>query len=84
MDGFHQLRHREAANVRWIEVHVLLPGDLPLETAHRRITRLEDGLRALFARGQTYITTHLEPTHAHDDHPDGHEAPEAPLATVSP
>jgi len=84
VDGFHQLRHREADSVRWIEVHVLLPGDLPLETAHRRITRLEDDLRALFPRGQTYITTHLEPTHAHDDHPDGHEAPEAPLDTVSP
>ena len=84
VDGFHQLRHREADNVRWIEVHVLMPGDLPLETAHGRITCLEDELRALFPRGQTYITTHLEPTHAHGDHPDGPEAPEDPLDAAAP
>ena len=84
VDGFHQLRHREADNVRWIEVHVLAPGDLSLETAHGRVTRLEDDLRALFPQGQTYITTHLEPTHAHGDHPDGHEAPEDPLDAASP
>jgi len=49
------------------------------KTAVWHVTRLEDDLRALFPQGQTHITAHLKPTHAHGDHPDGHEAPEDPL-----
>ncbi len=83
MDGFHQLRHRQSDNILWIEFHALVPGGLSTSVAHDHVTRLEKGLTALFSGTTTYITTHIEPTHRHDTHPDGHEAPEDPLADGS-
>ncbi len=53
------------------------PGD-----GHRRITRLEDDLRALFPRGDLHHHA-SGATHAHDDHPDGHE-PLKPPSTPFP
>lgn len=80
MEGFHQLRHRQADNILWIEFHAFLPGNMGVAAAHDHVTRVERALAALFPETTTYITTHIEPAHLHDDHPDGHEAPEDPLA----
>ena len=70
--GFHQLRHRHSNDVMWIEVHMLLPGDVTLREAHRCATKVEDRIEALFSDYKVHLTTHLEPMRHHMAHPDGH------------
>ena len=73
LEGFHQLRHRQVENVIWIDVHLLLPGELPLEEAHRRVTSVEANIRKALPHGQVQIASHLEPSDHLSAHPDGHE-----------
>lgn len=72
IEGYHQLRHRHSNDVIWIELHMLLPGDVILREAHRCVTKVEQRMEALFPECQVHLTTHLEPVRHHIAHPEGH------------
>lgn len=71
VSGFHGLRHRSSHKQLWIELHMLLPGELPMSVAHERVTQVEKSLEALFPGYEVLITTHIEPSKHADAHPDG-------------
>ena len=81
---FHQLRCRRANDAIWVEVHMLVPGVLTVEEAHRRVTRVEESLRSDFAGRTIQITTHIEPRDHARAHPDGHGKTADPLTPASP
>jgi cation diffusion facilitator family transporter len=76
---FHQLRCRRTDDQVWIDVHVLIPGELSMRAAHDRVTELEDALRRRFPREQLRITSHLEPADHDAAHPEGHVDALGPL-----
>lgn len=78
IEAYHQLRHREVNGDRWIELHLLVPGHLTVREAHERATRIERKLRAAFPKGQTLVTSHIEPSEHEKAHPEGFE-PEDPF-----
>ncbi len=69
---YHQLRHRRINDARWIELHILLDGNLPLYQAHSFATKVENALNSAFSKEQVYITSHLEPEDHDSAHPGGH------------
>ncbi|MBI2571405.1 MAG: cation transporter [Candidatus Schekmanbacteria bacterium] len=81
ISGFHQLHFRSVDQRIWIEIHLLMPGDLPLTEAHRRASLVESLLDSLFARRRTWVTTHLEPVHHETVHPEGHPSLTDPLVS---
>ena len=78
--GFHQLRCRMVNNELWIDVHLLLPGDLSMTEAHARATQLESAIPTLFPKHKVHITSHIEPAEHEVAHPDGHHGDVDPLA----
>lgn len=80
--GFHQLRHREANDAAWIEVHVLVPGSIDVAEAHARVTAIERRLREVFPRYQVTVTSHIEPARHDRAHPSGHKGLDDPYAEV--
>ena len=65
---YHALRTRESGARRFVEVHLLLPGDWSLRRAHDLAETLENDIRT--ALPQAHVLTHLEPLddpRAHDD-----------------
>ena len=70
IEGYHHVRHRRVNDQVWVEAHLLLPDDLPLDDAHRRATEVEADLHRLFPRDTVQVTSHLEP--ASHEHPDAH------------
>lgn len=70
--GYHELRHRLVNDVRWVELHVLVPGDTPLDEAHERATKVELALVNLFDGEKLHVTSHIEPCEHDEAHPDGH------------
>lgn len=56
---FHALRTRESGARRFVEVHVLVPGNWSVRHGHALLEQLERDLRA--ALGGVTILTHLEP-----------------------
>lgn len=79
--GFHQLRHRETNGIMWIEVHLLLPDDMPNLEAHKRATSVEEAARNVFPDYTVNMTTHVEPITHDQAHPAGHEVLTAPFAS---
>ena len=78
---YHGLRHRRSGHLTWVDVHVLLPGRLSLEEAHRKVTELEQKIyRSL--DGPAMVMTHLEPIEAHDGHHPGGDPGQQHLAGV--
>jgi cation diffusion facilitator family transporter len=72
ISAYHQLRHRQTNDVMWVELHMLQPGEMPLDEAHRKVTVVEERLRDAFPAYRVHVTTHIEPA-AHDRaHPQGH------------
>ncbi len=62
---FHGLRHRNAGNTIWVEVHLLFPSATSLKSAHDLATRIEERIeRELGSRAE--IITHLETLEDHD------------------
>lgn len=61
--SFHNLRHRHSGRTHWIELHLVLPDDLGLSTAHQTATEIEAGIAALLEPDGRVIT-HLEPRSA--------------------
>jgi cation diffusion facilitator family transporter len=66
--SYHGLRHRNVGDAQWVEVHLLFPGDLSVEQAHRRATSIEQAIQNGL-EGDAYVTTHLE---AREDHAELH------------
>ena len=65
---YHALRTRESGTRRFVEVHLLVPGEWSLRNAHDLAEALEHEIRA--ALPQAHVLTHLEPLddpRAHDD-----------------
>lgn len=56
---FHDIRTREAGHVRFLQVHMLVPGDWTVQRAHDETERVEADLRA--AIPSLNVTTHIEP-----------------------
>ncbi|MEJ2082669.1 MAG: cation diffusion facilitator family transporter [Acidobacteriota bacterium] len=67
---YHGLRFRNTGFRLFIELHLLFPADVPLGTAHRLATELEERLPILLAR-PAEVVTHLE---ALEDHSKVHHA----------
>jgi cation diffusion facilitator family transporter len=56
---FHALRTRQAGAHRFIDFHLLVPGSVPVEAAHRQAVRLEDAIKAALPRAE--VVVHIEP-----------------------
>ena len=69
---FHQLRHREADAVLWVELHMLLPSDMTVDEAHLRVTEVEQSIKDLCPGLSVHLTTHIEPDSHTTHHPAGH------------
>ncbi|MFC1530152.1 cation diffusion facilitator family transporter [Gemmatimonadota bacterium] len=71
---FHDLRHRNVGDAHWVEVHLLFPGGMSVEEAHRIATMIEETIKVSLD-SVVFITTHLE---ALEDHSDLHGNPDRP------
>jgi cation diffusion facilitator family transporter len=65
---YHGLRHRSTGNKLWVEMHLLFPGRLDLESVHAAATRLEAQIERQLAGMEVILTTHLEPLEQHAVH----------------
>lgn len=63
---FHALRHRDAGEMHYVEVHLLFSDDILLRDAHRIATQIEQAVEASVDR-PVLITTHLECQGDHDE-----------------
>lgn len=72
--GFHQLRYRHSNDQVWIEVHLLVPGTMTTEAAHRVASATEARLRAALPDSSVWVTSHVEPADHGRAHPEGHES----------
>lgn len=63
---FHALRHRDAGEMHYVEVHLLFGDDIMLRDAHRIATEIETAVQACVAN-PVLITTHLECQGDHDE-----------------
>ncbi len=71
---FHDLRHRNVGDAHWVEVHLLFPGGMSVEEAHRIATAIEETIQVSLD-SVVFITTHLE---ALEDHTELHGTPDRP------
>ncbi len=68
---FHALRHRDAGEMHYVEVHLLFADDIFLRDAHRVATEIERAVQNSVV-SPVLITTHLECVGDHDElHVDG-------------
>ncbi len=56
---YHKFRTRKSASRRYVEFHLLVPGNLSVRAAHDRCTAIEAELRSRWPK--TRITIHVEP-----------------------
>lgn len=80
ISGFHQLKHREANDVIWVEVHMLVPGTFSTARAHTAVTEVESLIAALFEKYTVHVTTHIEPDEHDSAHPRGHPGLDDPYS----
>lgn len=59
VDGYHQLRTRRAGQVRHIDFHITVPGDMTVDDAHVLTDRIEARIEALWPG--SIVTVHVEP-----------------------
>ncbi|MFC4453561.1 cation diffusion facilitator family transporter [Deinococcus sonorensis] len=57
--GAHDVRTRRAGQVTFIECHLVVPGEMPVEVTHRICEALKDSLRRVFQG--SLVTIHVEP-----------------------
>jgi len=62
--SFHALRTRKAGATRFIEFHLLLPGETSVSESHALCDRLEASIASHLARAS--VTIHVEPQEAHE------------------
>ncbi len=63
--SFHALRTRKAGATRFIDFHLLLPGETSVRDSHALCDRLEESIASQLARAS--VTIHVEPQEAHED-----------------
>lgn len=56
---YHKFRTRKSASRRYVEFHLLMPGDLSVRVAHDRCTAIETEIRNRLPK--TRVTIHVEP-----------------------
>jgi len=56
---YHKFRTRKSASRRYVEFHLLVPGDITVRAAHDRCTAIETELRRMWPK--TRVTIHVEP-----------------------
>ena len=56
----HDLRTRRIGSHYAIELHILMPGDVPLRLAHDKASEIEDILRRHYGP-ETHVVVHVEP-----------------------
>ena len=78
--AFHQLRCRQLNDELWIDVHLLVAGNLPITEAHARATAVENAVRSRFADRAVHVSSHIEPAEHDLAHPGGHADQPDPLA----
>ncbi len=64
---FHALRTRKSGARRFLDFHLLVPGQVPVAEAHAACDRIETALRS--GLGNASITIHVEPSENHRPHP---------------
>jgi len=57
--AYHNLRARKSGSQRFIEFHLLVPGDMLVKAAHDLSDQIESDIRAQLAN--TTVTVHIEP-----------------------
>ena len=63
---FHALRHRDAGDMHYVEVHLLFDDAIMLKDAHRTATEIELAVQGSVSH-PVLITTHLECLGDHDE-----------------
>jgi cation diffusion facilitator family transporter len=63
---FHALRHRDAGEMHYVEVHLLFDDEIMLRDAHRIATEIEHAVQSSVEH-PVLITTHLECQGDHDE-----------------
>ncbi len=56
---FHQLRTRKAGSQRYIDLHLVVPGDWPINKVHSLCDRIEDEIKERF--NDAHVMIHTEP-----------------------
>ena len=79
ISDFHRLRHRTSNEDVWIDLHVLVPGELRADEAHARVTKLESEIRAALPDRHVEIITHIEPADHEAAHPGEGREHQGPL-----
>jgi cation diffusion facilitator family transporter len=64
--SYHALRTRKAGARRFLELHLLVPGELSVADSHALCDRIEASLHAHFARA--HVTIHVEPNETSAPH----------------
>ncbi len=64
--SFHALRTRKAGARRFIEFHLLVPGEISVRESHALCDRIEKSIAGQLARAS--LTIHVEPREAHEPH----------------
>jgi len=76
--GFHELRTRKAGSQRYINLHLVLPKSVTLETAHKLCDHLEEDIKSKLSNG--LVTIHCEPCEQAED---GTCPPDCPVINCS-
>ena len=63
--SYHNFRHRHSGRAHWIEFHLVFPGEMSVETAHKQATEIESKIASLIAP-EGRVITHLEPRSAEE------------------
>ena len=69
----HAVRTRQAGPVRFIDMHVLVPGSWSVQQGHDLCEEIENDVKALFSRAS--VLTHLEPA----EDPSAWDDPDSPV-----
>jgi len=64
--SFHALRTRKAGARRFIEFHLLVPGETSVRSSHVLCDRIEESITGELAKAS--VTIHVEPQEAHEPH----------------
>lgn len=76
--GLHAVRTRQAGPVRFVDMHVLVPGGWTVQRGHDLCEEIEREVRTILPRAS--VLTHLEPI----EDPASWDDPDAPGAPIAP
>jgi cation diffusion facilitator family transporter len=57
--SYHKLRHRHSGRYHWVDVHLVMPGDMNIDAGHQAASTIEDEIEQLLGEGNA--TSHMEP-----------------------